>query len=502
MLLYNTLSRKKEKFQPLRPPKVQMYCCGPTVYGLLHVGNFRGVVVYNLLRLWLEQVGYQVEYHYNLTDIDDKIIAQAKKESLSCEEVSQKYIQEFIKDFNALELKPHEKNPKATDSIQAIISIIEDLIQKEKAYEQDGNVFYRVNSFKKYGRLSNRKIKDLQEGHRVEVIQSKEAVEDFALWKKSKEEEPQWSSPWGKGRPGWHIECTAMIHEGLSSSIDIHGGGMDLIFPHHENEIAQSEALKDEPYVRFWVHHNMFEFEGQKISKSLNSPQTMHSFLKEYNGEIFKYFVLSSHYRSVADYSKHNIHLSIAGLSRVYQSLFLAHQVVKRGEQLQLSPSSHLDKKFLQKIQEARKAMSEALNDDLNSPKAFSHLFDLVRSFNVLFKAYPVHFKQKSLNAFSATAQEVSISRAYIQFFEEWSSVFSLFKKEPQSFLKELDQILLEHSSLKEVEIAQWMLKRDEARKCKNFSQADEIRDQLSQKGVEIQDLKEESCWQMQILDN
>ena len=477
LVLYNTLTRKKEKFVPTQPPYVQMYCCGPTVYGLLHIGNFRGAVVYNCLRLWLEHIGFKVSYYYNLTDIDDKIIQKAQEEEKTSQEIAEKYTEEFFKDFQALKLRPHEGNPKATDCIPDMIQLIQDLIQKDMAYEVKGHVFYRVRKFKNYGLLSHRKLDDLMTGASEEVLEFKEDSLDFALWKKAKTHEPYWNSPWGKGRPGWHIECTAMIHKCLADQIDIHGGGVDLVFPHHENELAQSEGVKPSPFVKYWVHHNMFEFGGQKISKSLGTRQTMQSFLKEYHAEIFKYMVLSSHYRSVSEVSKNTVYQSISSLYRIYQALEQAENLLKGTSQ-----DVSKDSRFLEKIRQARKTVEQALNDDLNTAKALAEVFNLVRFFN--------DWTAKS----SISSENVEL---FLGFFKEYGSLFSLFQENSKDFLYILDNILLRESCYNREEVNQKIRQRDAMRKQKKFQSADQIKNNLLNAGVEIQDMPDKTIWRM-----
>ena len=477
LVLYNTLTRKKEKFVPLQSPHVRMYCCGPTVYDLLHIGNFRGAVVYNCLRLWLEHIGFQVSYYYNLTDVDDKIIAKAQEEGCTSKEISEKYIQEFFKDFQSLKLKPHEGNPKATEFIPEMIHLIESLIQKGMAYTADGNVFYSVRKFKKYGCLSHRKLDDLLEGAKEDVLLSKKDPLDFTLWKKAKPGEPKWDSPWGEGRPGWHIECTAMIHKCLANQIDIHGGGMDLVFPHHENELAQSEGSHSGSYVKYWVHHNMFELEGQKISKSLGTCKTMKSFLKEYNAEIFKYLVLSSHYRSVSEISKNTVYQAVSGLYRIYHALDQAEGLLKKEER-----SQETNQDFLNQIRNARKDIEYALNDDLNTAKAFSVYFVLIRFFN---------------DRVSKSYLSSSSVKLFLEFFKEYGLIFSLFQEKPRSFLNELDDLLLKECQLNRKDIEQLIQKRDQARRQKDFQKADEYKKMLLAVGVEIQDTSLKTYWKM-----
>ena len=488
MWIYNTQTGKKEEFKSLQPSKVLMYCCGPTVYDLLHIGNFRGAVFYNFLKLWLEHLGYEVSFYYNLTDVDDKIIHKAKQEGISSEAVANKYIQEFFKDFNQLKLSPHTGNPKATEFISSMIHFIQQLVEKEKAYVKDGHVFYSVNSFKNYGKLSRKKLSDLQSGHRVEVIKSKKNSLDFTLWKPAKDHESGWDSPWGKGRPGWHTECVTMIHECLGAHIDIHGGGLDLLFPHHENEKAQAECLYDAPFVKYWVHHNMFEFGGQKISKSLGTLQTMRAFLKDYNGEIFKYLVFSSHYRSVSEISPNTIHQALAALFRVYQALNQAQKMIAlsgSSDKNMIFPSKE---KFIKILQQTRSQVEESLNDDLNTAKALGSCFSLIRFFND-------SFYNKDIQKISEEDRECL--SMFLNFFKEYGSLFSLFQEEPQEFLNELNNILIQKSSLSRKEIENKVTLRKKAREKKDFEQADRIREELKEKGVEIQDGLHFTDWNM-----
>ena len=437
-LIYNSLSQKKEVFSPLNPPKATMYCCGPTVYDLLHIGNFRGAVVFNFLRQWLEYKGYQVTYGYNFTDVDDKILNRAKKENKPMKEIADKYIHEFKKDFHALKLKEHEYNPQATQFISEMIQLIKTLLKNKKAYLVDNDVFYSVQSFPEYGKLSRRKEEMTTSQSRIEVDKRKKDPRDFALWKSCPEEDPGWDSPWGRGRPGWHLECTTMIFSLLGNSIDIHGGGSDLIFPHHENELAQAEGAKKEPFVKYWVHNNMFTFGGEKMAKSTGNVSIMRAFLEEYNGEIFKYLVLSSHYRSRTEVSEKKILQCIQALFRIYtflktteilhQKYLKGHTGLEKGHtgpeknatlkkphtssqimkhKLATPQTSHtgLEKghtgpeknatlkdsqptsqnptqNIPQEIKSARKDIETYLDDDLNTPSALAVMFTLIRKFN------------------------------------------------------------------------------------------------------------------------
>jgi len=483
LFIYNTLSQKKERFKPLNPPQVCMYCCGPTVYGFLHIGNFRGAVFYNFLRLWLEHLGYKVSFHYNLTDVDDKIIQKSIEEQSTSEKVAKRYIAEFFKDFKSLKLRDHDSNPKATEFISAMIKFIEKLVRKGKAYTVEGNVFYSVRSFTPYGKLSHKNPDDLRSGVRVEVIKSKKDPLDFTLWKMAKPGEPYWNSPWGRGRPGWHTECVVMIHQGLGSSIDIHGGGMDLIFPHHENEKAQSEVCGKNPFVKYWVHHNMFELAGEKISKSLGNFQTMRSFLGEYNAEIFKYIVLNTHYRSVSEISQKTVYQAISGLSRVYQALGKARQIINSPSDSQ-QPISNKEI-FLKHLRQTRLQVEEAFNDDLNTAKALAVLFSFIRFFNDL------------MAKDSCSGEDQELAQLFLDCFKEYGSVLSLFQEDPLEFLSELDNILLKKASLKREKVDQMIQIRCQARAKKDFKTSDQIRDELKNQGIDIQDLKKGSKWRM-----
>ena len=379
--IHDTAQRKKVDFTPLNPPAVKMYCCGPTVYDLLHIGNFRGAVFYNFIRNWLEFSGYRVEYVYNFTDVDNKILNRSKEQGIEPGILASQYIEEFKKDYQSLGLALPSHTPKATETMGEIIQLVNSLIQKEQAYEIDGDVFYSVKSFPSYGSLSGRNTDELLVGARVEVNSKKKNPLDFALWKKTKPEEKWfWKSPWGPGRPGWHIECTAMIHKYLGQEIDIHGGGTDLIFPHHENETAQSEGLSGKSYVRYWIHNNMIALGGDKMSKSLGNLITMREFLKKYPGEVFKYLMLSSHYRSIVNFSGKTTQQALASLARLYSGLAKAREIAKENERQ--TPHSPF-RKTLKKTEEE---ITAAFNDDFATPKAMASFFSLLKDFDEILR--------------------------------------------------------------------------------------------------------------------
>lgn len=480
--VYNSQSQKKEVFTPLVEGEVKMYCCGPTVYDFLHVGNFRGAVFYNFVRNWLEHEGYKVSYAYNFTDVDDKILNRAKQEGVSAKEIADRYIKEFWVDFKALHLSPHTYNPKVTEHMQDIIALIQGIIDKDRAYVVDGEVFYSIANFEEYGKLSHRHPEDMQSGSRIEVDPKKKSPLDFTLWKPAKEGEEAWDSPWGQGRPGWHIECSAMTKALLGEQIDIHGGGMDLIFPHHENEIAQSEGASDKPYVKYWIHNNMFTFSGAKMSKSLGNIRTMRSFLEKYNGEIFKYLVLSVHYRSEADFSDASIQNSVAALARVYSALNKACDYASGDTHLK-TPETE---KMREQIKQAKDAIEKFFNDDFATPQAMAQLFDTVRLYNQL---VPVGAKKKGPAA--------TISQLFYDFVLEFGQPLALFQETPSEFLRTLDDMLLREKELSREKIEELVQLRMTARKDKDFAESDRIRDQLVAMGIELRDTAEGTLWEV-----
>lgn len=450
-----------------------MYVCGPTVYGLLHIGNFRGAIFFNLVRNWLEHLKYQVTYVYNYTDIDDKIINKAQEESLSTEDVAQKYIHEFEKDYRSLSLRPHTHNPRATNYIPDMISMIQTLIEKKRAYiTESQEVFYAIKNFPEYGKLSGKDIEELQSGARVEVNDQKQNPLDFILWKPSKEGEPSWNSPWGKGRPGWHIECSVMNYKLLGETIDIHGGGMDLIFPHHENEIAQSQGALEKYFAKYWMHHHLIQFGSEKMSKSLGNIISTREFLQEHHPEILKYMMLINHYRSASNFNEDQIQNAITGLIRIYSALSLACQ-------LQSSDIKESNTQGFAKILEtAQDKITSALNDDFNTPQVFAQIFEVIRSFNAIVQ-----------NNFSEELSKTA--EAFIKFIKKQGFLLALFQEEPDTFLRQMEDILLIKQNLKREDIDRMVKERDEARLRKDYQESDRIRDFLLQKGIEIRDVKD-----------
>ena len=479
--IYNTQTKEKAPFKTIEPNKVKMYVCGPTVYNYLHIGNFRGAIFFNLVRNWLEKSGYEVTYVYNYTDVDDKIIKKANEEGVEAIEISERYIAEFEKDFNALNLTAHDHNPKVTEFMPQIITFVEDLVKKEMAYVVDGEVFYEIKNFSSYGKLSGKKLEDLEAGARVDVDEKKHNPADFVLWKPAKPGEPSWESPWGKGRPGWHIECSAMIQSILGDTIDIHGGGIDLIFPHHENEIAQGEGRTGKCYCTQWMHNNFLNLNDEKMSKSLGNIITARAFMEKFNPEVLKYLMLSSHYRALFNLNEDKISQVLTGLSRIYVSLRDALTIFN-GAEATKAPDAHLVKL----TEEADKKITESLNDDFNTPEVMAHIFEVVRAFNSM------NLIKKKRNAINKAT-----SKHYFDWVRSAGAIMSLFQEDPTKLLTELDDILIREKNIDIAHVERLMEERKTAREEKNFSRADEIRDQLTRMGIMIMDGVEGRGWEL-----
>ncbi|MBL7664628.1 MAG: cysteine--tRNA ligase [Bacteriovoracaceae bacterium] len=472
LLVYNTLSNKKEPFKPIEDGFVKIYLCGPTVYDFLHIGNFRGAITFNIIRNWLEASGYKVTFVYNYTDVDDKIIKRANDEGVTSSVISERYIQEFEKDFAQLGLRKHDHNPRVTEYMPQIIELIQDILKNKKAYEVDGEIFYAIDEYKTYGQLSKKKLDELEAGQRVEVDKRKRNPFDFVLWKPSKPGEPMWDSPWGKGRPGWHIECSAMIKAILGDTIDIHGGGIDLIFPHHENEIAQGEGATGCKYCNYWVHNNFINMGDEKMSKSLGNVFKARDFMKMYHPEILKYLFLSAHYRSMLTVSDEKILQTISALKRIYSALEIAQTIYQDSPGEAVAPDSGF-----QKILETLTAkITKGLNDDFNTADFIANIFEATRAFNALkisMKRQPVH---------KATA------KLFLDWMANYGKISALFAEEPAPILNRLDDILLTKKNLKRTDIEALIAKREEARAKKDFQAADELKKQLSSMGIELYD--------------
>ena len=480
--LYNSLGKKKERFYSNYKDKVMMYVCGPTVYDLLHIGNFRGPIFFNFLRNWLEHLGYSVTYVYNYTDIDDKIIKKSKEEKTSTKDISEKYISEFELDYDSLKINKPNFTPRCTEHIDDIIAFIADLINDGFAYESNKSVFFSIEKFKKYGKLSGKNIDDLLAGHRVDVNTDKNNPMDFVLWKPSKMDDPGWDSPWGFGRPGWHIECSAMSDKILGQNIDIHGGGIDLLFPHHENEIAQSESRSSSSFSNFWVHNNLINFDNQKMSKSLGNIIKGRDFIKEYNAEILKFIILSVHYRSILNFNKKIINQTIINLIKIYSSLETSDKICKSN--LDESKNINHDEYF----KDCQKKADDFINNDFNTPGLFSVFFDIIRKFNSV-----------SINK-KTTSESKYFSILFRNFFQKYGSMLGLFQEPKTEFLMGLNLLLLKSKKIKISEIEQKIEDRNNARKLKDYNISDKIRDELLALGIELKDNKEgETSWSVKV---
>jgi len=478
--IYNSQSKKLEEFVPRRANEVSMYVCGPTVYNFLHIGNFRGPVFFNFVRNWLEHLGYQVKFALNFTDVDDRILQAAKEQNKKSSDVSEQYIHEYKTDYAALGLRPHDYNPKVTEYMSEIIQMIQKLIENGKAYEVKGDVWYSVQSFAEYGKLSGRKTDELLAGVRIDVDQNKKSHLDFALWKAVEASETHWPSPWGPGRPGWHIECSAMIDSLFGEQIDIHGGGTDLIFPHHENEIAQSEGCSHKSFVNYWMHVGMLNIAGQKMSKSLGNFITQREFLQLHPAEVYKWMILSVHYRSLAEFSDEAVDRAYASLARIYSSLSLADSILKD------SVMAEKDLAFEKELQEQWSRIEAALNDDFGTPQAVAVMFDVIRLFN-----------SKAKRGIKVTPKLKSQAEQFKKFVQQLGSMMGLFQHEASQFLRDLDNQLLGKMGLERAKVDELVQLRSQARAAKDFAKSDEYRGQLTAMGIAVMDTPEGSFWEV-----
>lgn len=479
--IFNSLTKKKELFVPLNPPHVTIYVCGPTVYDFLHVGNFRGPVVFNLIRNYLEEIGYQVQFALNFTDVDDKIIKKANELKIPSSEVSENYIHEYKKDFQILGLRSHDYNPKVTENMEAIQEMVSQLIENKTAYVQNGDVFFSIEKFQNYGKLSGRNTEELLAGARVEVDEKKRNPLDFALWKSAKPGEPSWSSPWGAGRPGWHIECSAMIENIFGEQIDIHGGGSDLIFPHHENEIAQSEGCSHKSFVKYWIHWQMLNFSGQKMSKSLGNIISLRQFTEKYHPEIYKFIILSVHYRTVADFSEETINRSISSLAKIYSSLALAKSY---SPDYSIQGSASL--KEASDLAKAWQKIIFVLSDDFNTAEMMAVIYEVMKNFNQTIKR-----GLKPAPALVEKCQQFQI------FFHKVGKLIALFNEDPIIFLDFLDQKLIELNQIDIKLVKEIVAERTLVRQMKDYQKSDELRDKLNSMGISISDTPEGTYWEV-----
>ena len=458
MKIYNTLSRKKEEFVPIVASEVKIYSCGPTVYNYFHLGNARPFIIFDTLRRYLEYIGYNVKFVQNFTDIDDKMINNANAQGITVKELADRFVKEYFTDAQGLMIKEATCHPKATENIDAIIETVKRLVDKGFAYESGGDVYFETSKFKEYGKLSKMPLEDLNAGARVDVTDVKRNPSDFALWKKQKEGEPAWESPWGMGRPGWHIECSAMVNKFLGETIDIHSGGQDLIFPHHENEIAQSECANGKPFAHYWMHNGYITIDNEKMAKSKGNFFTVREVAEKFGYEVIRLFMMSAHYRNAINYSVDLLEQSKSALERMYNCLYNLRFLSANAKKRALTPE---EEKKLTDISGFKKQFCDAMDDDLNTADAIAAMFDLVKYANI------------EINAESAPA----VIDAAADMLTELGAVLGLLSKPEEELLSDEARTLVE--------------KRSAARADKNWQLADELREELKNLGVELSDTRQ-----------
>ncbi len=473
--VYNTLGREKQLFEPIEPGKVQMYVCGPTVYDSCHIGHARSVVVFDIIARYLRAKGFEVTYVRNFTDVDDKIIDRANQLGIDYQAVAEKYIQEFYEDMDALNTERADIEPKPTEHINQIIKFIERLIEARLAYQINGDVYYSVESFKGYGKLSGRKLEDMEAGARVDIDERKHNPFDFVLWKSSKPGEPAWDSPWGQGRPGWHIECSAMSNEYLGEAFDIHGGGKDLCFPHHENEIAQSEGIFGKQFVKYWIHNGFVNINQEKMSKSLGNFLMIKDVIKEYHPEVVRLFLLSNHYRSPIDFTDLAMDEARAGLDKIYTLLERLEQRIGLKPTEDLEPGN------------CWKHFCEAMDDDFNTARGIGILFDTVRNANRELDEYKESLPLESEKELQADHADIlRIGR-----------ILGILTESPKTYFDKKRTDALKQQSLDPAGIDKMVQERTEARKSKEWEKADNIRNKLLEMNISIEDRPDETIWKV-----
>lgn len=470
--VYNTMSGKKEAFAPIKPGKVGIYVCGPTTYNFIHLGNGRPIVVFDMIRRYLEYIGYDVTYIQNFTDVDDKIINRAKEENSPPLQLAAKYIEEYFKDADALNVKRATVHPKVSEHMEEIIAFVKGLEEKGFAYEVEGDVYFAVERFPEYGKLSKRTLEDLKAGARIDVDERKRHPADFALWKKAKEGEPYWDSPWGKGRPGWHIECSTMSSKYLGETFDIHGGGFDLIFPHHENEIAQSEALYGAQMARYWMHNGFITINKEKMSKSLGNFFLLRDILKKYDPQVVRFYLLSTHYRSPLDFDDQKLEAAGKGLERLQTAYRLMEEAISRDITGQDTANDKTDR-IKEETKVLHRRFLDAMNDDFNTALAIAVLFDCARAINSIVA--------EGINFDSEIEALKELGKIYV----ELTKVLGI----------ELNKTNSGDSALVESLLALIIEIRQDARTKKDFKTADMIRDRLKEQGILLEDTPQGVRW-------
>lgn len=466
MKLYNTLTRQKEEFVPLEEGKVKMYVCGPTVYNYIHIGNARPYVVFDTIRRYMEYKGYEVNYVQNFTDVDDKIIKRANEENTTMQVISDRYIEEALKDAKGLNIKVATHHPRVTQEMPEIIEMIKTLIEKGFAYEAEGTVYYDTKKFEEYGKLSKKNIDELQAGasERVDVDNNKKSPMDFVLWKPAKPNEPKWESPWGEGRPGWHIECSVMAKKYLGDTIDIHAGGEDLIFPHHENEIAQSEAANGKPFAKYWMHNGFINVDNKKMSKSLGNFFTLREIASEFPYEVIRFFILNGQYRTPINFSRELVKAAQNGLERIKNCISNLKYILENLEQKGLSEE---EKALIPELENFKTDFEKAMDDDFNTADAITAIYELVKFANI-------NVNENSSKEFAELVDNQ---------LETLTDILGLISNEEGSVL------------IDEAEIEALIQKRQDAKKAKDFALADKIREDLKEKGIILEDTRQGVRW-------
>jgi len=472
VMLYNTLSQKKEELVPYSQNQIKMYVCGPTVYSSAHLGHARAAVTFDVIERFLSHIGYEVTYVRNFTDIDDKIISKANEAGVPAQEISEKYIQEYKEDMASIGVKSPTIQPKVTEHVPEIVEMIERLIDNGHAYQSGDDVFFSVKKFKGYGKLSRRDPDDMLAGARIDINEKKEDPLDFALWKGTKPGEPFWESPWGNGRPGWHIECSLMSTKYLGESFDIHGGGKDLIFPHHENEIAQSEAATGKPFAKYWIHNGLIQINREKMSKSIGNILNVREAVSMWSNEAIRLFFLSHQYLNPADFSDTTMNEAEAALERLYITLKRANDLRKDGD--------GEDKQLAKSVQTFKERWIKTMCDDFNTADALGNLFELTRAIN------------RSLDSIGWTPTLQSA----LEEINHFGSTLGILEYEPEEYLQG-HKLEKSSSDITEEEIEELIKERNSARDEKNWKRADEIRDDLSNRGILLEDKAEDTIWRV-----
>ncbi|HFE9687230.1 cysteine--tRNA ligase [Clostridium perfringens] len=464
MKVYNTLNKKKEEFIPLTPGEVKMYVCGPTVYNFFHIGNGRTFIVFDTIRRYFEYRGFKVDFVQNFTDIDDKMIKKANEEGTTVKKIGDTYIKEYYQDADALNIERATVNPRATEFIGEIIKFVKGLVDKGYAYEVDGDVYFSTKKFEGYGKLSGQNIEDLQSGARISIDERKKDPMDFAIWKAQKPGEPAWNSPWGMGRPGWHIECSCMAKKLLGETIDIHAGGSDLKFPHHENEIAQSEALTGEPFARYWLHSAFVNVNNEKMSKSLNNFFTAREILERYDADVIRFLMLSAHYRQQLNFSEDLLESAKASVERIYNAIGNLENLI---DEVCREEMNEEEKAYLESLNKYKEKYIEKMNDDFNTADAITAIFDLIKDTNT----------NITIDSSKELAQKA------LELIRELGAPLGMFQKSTKGNLEE--------------EIEALIAKRQQARKDRDFALADKIRDELKDRGIVLEDTPQGVRWKM-----